>query len=379
MVFKEYLQDWALSKAFDAYTKNYGTFNLSGPFSSWSSFKKDAYNPPKDYIVKKKKKKSKKRKKSQEMAKRVQGARDAGRVKKAAGGRRKRKRTNKGVSKAVKKYISGRIKRQPLLGRLHTQKAIDSTIYTSDVNQCNYHHFSVGTRTELSDLMATYRDGGSSTQQDLSAKMNVAGIKVQAIAKIHYRNNSSHPVDMIIYFLCNKEFTSSSPDIYLAGRHTDATIGVTNATSTTSNHIAPNAYPSDSKFWQHYKRLKKTLKIRLNPGDEFRTSVSKVFRFNDDYDDITGQTYLSNKTVTILTRQIGVIAHQQDNPSAVGYSNTQVDVIEESIFKFRFVGLNEQQQLLDVDVDEGEGGNTLDTMTTPVTWGPNFTEDTFNQ
>lgn len=380
------LKDWVWNPLAKAYTTNFGEFSFGGPNSvnpgfkqlvaPQSLFSRDFYNPPTDWTLKKKpQKKGNKKKKEMANKKSVSAARGSGTVKSAGSRTRKRKRGGAGVSKSVKKYVSKRIRTMPLLGKVQTYKKIDSDYLVSNVNECAYHQKEVNGNGDLDYLMSLYRSTASTTAQD-HRSFRQTSIKGYGVLKMHYRNNTSVPCDLRIYKVMFKDDTSDNFINVMTGRYNDADLGITGATAGT-NYLAPNAYPSDTKLWRdHFKSLG-VMKVRLNPGDEYTVTLKRSFTYNPDEQDIHAVTRQARKTCAVITRIIGVPAHDETVTTAVGYAQAGVDIIMQNVYKWRFVGLNEQQVLTGVDVHEGEGANTLDILTTPVTWGPNQDEQSF--
>lgn len=344
-----------------------------------SQFKKDFYNPPTDYYVKKKPKKRGRKKRKREMSSKskVISLQAPGSAKKF--GRRKRKRSGRGVSKSVKKYVRSSISKMPVLGLVQSKKSIDSTQQSSPINQCSYNNYYINNRPDLDALCSTFRSTASVTQQNTTSFRNHNGIKGTGIITLHVRNNHTYPQDLRFYRMVHRDDTAVPFNTLLTRRHQDADIGVTGATNVDSNAFAPNAYPSDSKLIRdHFKCLKGTVKVRLNPGDEYTFTMKLSFRYNPDEEDADSQLNYAKKTGCIVIRQIGIPCHDANTETAVGYSPSEIDIIIKRKWSYRFIGLNEQQQLIGVDVDEGEGENTLDTISTPAITNTNIiAEDVF--
>lgn len=179
------------------------------------------------------------------------------------------------------------------------------------------------------------------------------------------------PLDMIAYVIEFKGTLTSidagAPTIVNELAADLARGGLTNAAAGDALEDNPQFYPSDSQRWSSEVRVIKTYKVRLEAGDEFTLSSSKTLIYNQERYDTEGATskYINAFTRGVLTRITGVVAHDADPTTSVGWGDGGVDYIRRQ--KFVVYGVDNG-----IKSDQLEAV-TLAALTTPVIAGVDTT------
>lgn len=211
----------------------------------------------------------------------------------------------------------------------------------------------------------------TNTTVDLSSVTANQKLPIKVWSKFFYKNNHNMPLDMIAYVIEFKGTLTSidagAPTIVNELAADLARGGLTNAAAGDALEDNPQFYPSDSQRWSSEVRVIKTYKVRLEAGDEFTLSSSKTLIYNQERYDTEGATskYINAFTRGVLTRITGVVAHDADPTTSVGWGDGGVDYIRRQ--KFVVYGVDNG-----IKSDQLEAV-TLAALTTPVIAGVDTT------
>lgn len=139
--------------------------------------------------------------------------------------------------------------------------------------------------------------------------------------EFEFRNNYQVPVNMVIYECSVKEDTSIAPS-------TTMTNGLTDQYATYPGNTGLYIYPTDSNQFKELWSIKKTLKVRLEPGKKYKyTHNSGKFTYDPSLVDSHALVYQKeHKAKILLIRIFGDIAHDSAN-GEYGVMGTGVDWI----------------------------------------------------
>jgi hypothetical protein len=214
-------------------------------------------------------------------------------------------------------------------------------VLTTSINQCSYTNFTIGRSSDYHALMQNFvkigeTDANSEREEtyDLRSWNQQRLWLTGTVSVMKLRNNSAYPTDIIFYECAAKEYTAVTAESAIDD-------GLDDLAGTDAGwETEPMFYPTMSKTFNKRYRILNKRKVRLNPGDEttyvVKTAFGKVFD-EDYYDSRTAQTIWPRLTKALLIRVQGCISHDQTTSTLVGYASAQIDYVQETTHRYRFI------------------------------------------
>jgi hypothetical protein len=224
------------------------------------------------------------------------------------------------------------------LGPLQYCRSTSGHTHTTSVNQIAYKSIQFGSLTKLRSMVNNYVQVGETDanveREETINRTDWAGVaKIyirQYIGVVKFRNNSSYPQKLTLYWCIPKIRTDIRPENAIQEGLDDR------AGADLGWETEPMFYPSHAlTFRRRYQIYMKKI-VRLNPGDE-HTAVVKYgpFIYDDDWEDnVLDKDFMRYRTRFLLMRLQGCITHDQTLTDNVGYSEAQVDYIIEECVKY---------------------------------------------
>lgn len=245
----------------------------------------------------------------------------------------------KGSARRGKSTVLNRVKE---LEKLQPKKAVkiykrlDTVRHINNVNVCNYNQVNAYTLSDyvqvLDSVMVFDRATGDRDKliNLVTNDNNAALYEMACYHKLVMCNNERLPCDMRAYlFECN-EYTGQGPVVWL--NLIDGTVGANSWSS------APNMYPTDvlraTKGHQKWK-IVETLHHRLQPGDEVTIKTAGNIKYNPQVATQSQGSYQKGDRVWLI-RQVGTICHDATTATAVGLSETALDMLGERVIKYTY-------------------------------------------
>jgi len=184
-------------------------------------------------------------------------------------------------------------------------------------------------------------DAGASkvTVLDLSAAGRQFKLKFNCTLKVEIKNNYNYAVKMCIYYVQPKTKTLLDPTADVASGLIDLSI---------TNPLTKIAwYPRHSAHFNKGWNVSKTAYITLLPGEETTLWEKIGWRvYNKDYVDSNPDPYNRFWNKNIVIRIQGQINHDVEKVG-VGYSPTQLDIIQTKMYKYCHIGNAQHKRYTD--------------------------------
>lgn len=173
-------------------------------------------------------------------------------------------------------------------------------------------------------------------------------------ANVVFRNNDLVPVDITLTLWRAHKSTSNAPMAIWDDQQDEAYHAEVDRDHM---HFDSLTNYKGVIFQGGWKMIGKTIKFRLNPGDEYSWS-KKLGSCTVDYDQyLSSFTYQAGYSYALILRTVGCICHDTTDTTLVGYSKHQIDYVIKSKDSVR---ISHRQGLLKGKVET----NSLDTITT---------------
>lgn len=296
---------------------------------------------------------------------------------------RKKKRTGKKTirHRGLRKMRAGkrrfrkkrfRLKKNEQLGPIQVDKLQSGDQITSTINQVSYNDFQIGTAAVLTALVGYFfqvgeTDANAERVEEISRQSwpGLGRILVRAMyMNMHFRNNTSYPCDLTLYDCTPRVRTDKTPSTAMIEGLDDR------AGSDQGWESEPSFYPSDSVTFKRRYQITNTIRVRLNPGDEFNHVLKRKgsFVYNDDWEDDTSDKDIARyRSRFTLARLQGVICHDDTTETNVGFAQAELDVVTTRITKWQHISSN--------TIERWRYTDQLDTVTTETIAGPDVTEE----
>lgn len=123
-------------------------------------------------------------------------------------------------------------------------------------------------------------------------------------AEYHFKNNYQVPANLVIYECAVKDDTSIAPSTAMGN-------GLIDQTATDPGNTSPFMYPTDSNQFNELWAIKKTTRLRLEPGRVFKYKYnSGSFNYDPSLVDSHAMQYQKHfKSRILLIKMIGDVAH----------------------------------------------------------------------
>lgn len=225
--------------------------------------------------------------------------------------------------------------------------ADNTTDFTSNTT---FYELVYGVTAGALDTAPTIRAANMSKVTNYEFKLKYS----QRWAEVVFRNNDLVPVDITLtLWKCIKNTSNAAYTIY-DNAQDDQYHAEVNRTNTFFDSMTNYKGVIHEGGW---KMIGKSIKFRLNPGDEYKWS-KKLYGCVIDYNMYNSTTtYQQEFTYGLTMRTQGCICHDTTDTSLVGYSKHQIDYVARSK---RVVQCSHRQGLIHGKLQD----NLLDTVTT---------------
>ncbi len=287
-------------------------------------------------------------------------------------GKKRRRKKRRILTKKQVKVVKGLVRSGAM--KWDHKAIMDSFHLSSAVNQVKYSVSSIMTRTDI-DLMLSlpvyFGQDNAGLDREEDIEFNVLDQNVKFYMKAHttykMRNNSSTPLKLHIWTVRAKFSTNQALTIDLA-KSLDNEFGSDGALE-----VEPSFWPQHATAFMKTNKLSNHRSIYLGVGQEAVYTIKcGKFLYDHEVQQLHDFTYLKNHTVHALFRLEGVVCHDKEDATKVGISEAHLDVVTDTHYKFRKLG--------DLRIPRITYDDSLDTMTTPMTYAPSDpTLETFTE
>lgn len=238
-------------------------------------------------------------------------------------------------------------------GRLLKHCTLNSFVIGSSENSCNYFETRCGASSFLEGFMDDdYVELGKNDANNVQREeiYNLLGGKTQFKLLhqlehvLHIKNNYNYAVRVMLMSLEPKEQTNTAPILDIHAGLDDIEKG-----GGTTFRTSPCWYPSDSKIFNQNWNVRRTHKFVMYPGEHqsFRRKMRWRLYDPENHDQ---HTFANNPKQTHywVMRIVGTVSHnavgEGVTPGNVGYSATNLDLVEECKVKYKHVGQKQIQR-----------------------------------
>lgn len=256
--------------------------------------------------------------------------------------------------------------------KLNSYRDHDSGTVISAANSQDFREFWLLSQDTVLSLLSAaeyvYDNAGTiavDTVDQIVDTIETRSVFKKAVRKFLFRNNSSHPCEVDLYWCKVIDSTDSSILTLWAN-------GVSDKGFSSNEHdLRVGLWDGCCKRgWKPYYRVYKHEHHYMNPGDEVRPELrrGKILVHGDD----TTETYQKKQTLVLVVRLQGCLCHDQtDATTHVGFTAAQLDYYVNDSYQF---GVFTDSTFRYNRITEGTG--VLDTITTPALWQMGAEEET---